>query len=170
MRSSTSSRASDTSYAHPAPHGCVLVQSHLTCRESRAGKPGSTTSASSERRSRCSRSNVRPTFECRTARHSVPVCAPRRALPAHAGRLSPDYSKLPPVPTVDQVFLLDPLIATGGTACAAIYMIMEWGIPGEPNARSPRADWLPLTGKGRSEQDQASRRACVTARAKPSAG
>ncbi|EJF62841.1 armadillo/beta-catenin/plakoglobin [Dichomitus squalens] len=39
------------------------------------------------------------------------------------------YSKLPPNPTVDQVFLLDPLIATGGTACAAMNMILEWGIP-----------------------------------------
>ncbi|KAI0356487.1 UDP-N-acetylglucosamine 1-carboxyvinyltransferase [Trametes cingulata] len=39
------------------------------------------------------------------------------------------YSKLPPNPTVDQVFLLDPLIATGGTACAAMNMVIEWGIP-----------------------------------------
>lgn len=41
-----------------------------------------------------------------------------------------DYSKLPPSPPIDQVFLLDPLIATGGTACAALGMIVEWGIPG----------------------------------------
>ncbi|KAF8076250.1 armadillo/beta-catenin/plakoglobin [Lyophyllum atratum] len=39
------------------------------------------------------------------------------------------YSKLPPSPPVDQVFLLDPLIATGGTACAALAMIVDWGIP-----------------------------------------
>ncbi|OSC98661.1 UDP-N-acetylglucosamine 1-carboxyvinyltransferase [Trametes coccinea BRFM310] len=39
------------------------------------------------------------------------------------------YSKLPPNPTVEQVFLLDPLIATGGTACAAMNMVIEWGIP-----------------------------------------
>ncbi|KAI9001337.1 assimilatory sulfite reductase [Trametes punicea] len=39
------------------------------------------------------------------------------------------YSKLPPNPTVDLVFLLDPLIATGGTACAALNMVIEWGIP-----------------------------------------
>ncbi|KAH9894413.1 UDP-N-acetylglucosamine 1-carboxyvinyltransferase [Cubamyces lactineus] len=39
------------------------------------------------------------------------------------------YSKLPPNPTVDEVFLLDPLIATGGTACAALNMVIEWGIP-----------------------------------------
>ncbi|KAI9066404.1 UDP-N-acetylglucosamine 1-carboxyvinyltransferase [Trametes sanguinea] len=39
------------------------------------------------------------------------------------------YSKLPPNPTVEQVFLLDPLIATGGTACAALNMVIEWGIP-----------------------------------------
>jgi uracil phosphoribosyltransferase len=41
-----------------------------------------------------------------------------------------DYSKLPPSPPCDQVFLLDPLIATGGTALAAMAMITEWGIPG----------------------------------------
>jgi len=39
------------------------------------------------------------------------------------------YSKLPPSPMVDMVFLLDPLIATGGTACAALAMIVDWGIP-----------------------------------------
>lgn len=42
-----------------------------------------------------------------------------------------DYSKLPPSPPIDHVFLLDPLIATGGTACAALAMIDDWGIPGE---------------------------------------
>ncbi|KAF8843194.1 PRTase-like protein [Paxillus ammoniavirescens] len=41
------------------------------------------------------------------------------------------YSKLPPVPTVDTVFLLDPLVATGGTACAALTMLLDWGIDGE---------------------------------------
>ncbi|KXN86392.1 Uracil phosphoribosyltransferase [Leucoagaricus sp. SymC.cos] len=39
------------------------------------------------------------------------------------------YSKLPPIPPCDQVFLLDPLIATGGTAIAALTMVIEWGIP-----------------------------------------
>ncbi|KAJ3517989.1 hypothetical protein NLJ89_g171 [Agrocybe chaxingu] len=39
------------------------------------------------------------------------------------------YSKLPPYPTVDQVFVLDPLIATGGTAVAALTMISDWGVP-----------------------------------------
>ena len=42
-----------------------------------------------------------------------------------------DYSKLPQTPPVDIVFVLDPLIATGGTACAALAMIIDWGIPGE---------------------------------------
>ena len=28
------------------------------------------------------------------------------------------------------VFLLDPLIATGGTAIAAIHMLTDWGVPG----------------------------------------
>ncbi|KAJ2930208.1 hypothetical protein H1R20_g6878, partial [Candolleomyces eurysporus] len=39
------------------------------------------------------------------------------------------YSKLPPSPPVDQVYLLDPLLATGGTVCAALTMINDWGIP-----------------------------------------
>ncbi|EIN10596.1 UDP-N-acetylglucosamine 1-carboxyvinyltransferase [Punctularia strigosozonata HHB-11173 SS5] len=39
------------------------------------------------------------------------------------------YSKLPPSPPIDLCVLLDPLIATGGTACAALNMILEWGIP-----------------------------------------
>ncbi|KAH7887886.1 putative uracil phosphoribosyltransferase [Phlebopus sp. FC_14] len=39
------------------------------------------------------------------------------------------YSKLPSVPTVDVCFLLDPLVATGGTACAALTMLLDWGIP-----------------------------------------
>jgi len=40
-----------------------------------------------------------------------------------------DYSKLPPSPPIDEVILLDPLIATGGTACAALTMIIDWGVP-----------------------------------------
>jgi len=39
------------------------------------------------------------------------------------------YSKLPSSTTVDMVYLLDPLIATGGTAVAAAHMITDWGIP-----------------------------------------
>ncbi|KAH8830748.1 uracil phosphoribosyltransferase-domain-containing protein [Flagelloscypha sp. PMI_526] len=39
------------------------------------------------------------------------------------------YSKLPSEPSVDSIFLLDPLIATGGTACAAMSMLVDWGIP-----------------------------------------
>ncbi|KAF7352902.1 Uracil phosphoribosyltransferase [Mycena venus] len=39
------------------------------------------------------------------------------------------YSKLPPSPPIDMVYLLDPLIATGGTACAALAMITDWGMP-----------------------------------------
>jgi len=39
------------------------------------------------------------------------------------------YNKLPKQPNVDQVFLLDPLIATGGTVCAALNMIKDWGCP-----------------------------------------
>ncbi|KAJ3862991.1 armadillo/beta-catenin/plakoglobin [Lentinula novae-zelandiae] len=39
------------------------------------------------------------------------------------------YSKLPAQPPIDIVYLLDPLIATGGTAVAALTMIVDWGIP-----------------------------------------
>lgn len=39
-----------------------------------------------------------------------------------------DYSKLPSQPTVDLVYLLDPLIATAGTAIAALNMITDWGV------------------------------------------
>ncbi|OSX59274.1 hypothetical protein POSPLADRAFT_1150332 [Postia placenta MAD-698-R-SB12] len=39
------------------------------------------------------------------------------------------YSKLPSIVPVDTVFLLDPLIATGGTACAALQMLLDWGMP-----------------------------------------
>lgn len=46
-----------------------------------------------------------------------------------------DYSKLPKQPTVDLVYLLDPLVATGGTAVAAINMLIDWGISSE--CRSP---------------------------------
>ena len=28
------------------------------------------------------------------------------------------------------VYLLDPLIATGGTAVAAVHMVTDWGVPG----------------------------------------
>lgn len=50
-----------------------------------------------------------------------------------------DYSKLPPSPPVDQVFLLDPLIATGGTALAALAMIIDWGIPSMSFASEERS-------------------------------
>ncbi|KAL4075991.1 uracil phosphoribosyltransferase-domain-containing protein [Scleroderma citrinum] len=39
------------------------------------------------------------------------------------------YSKLPSDPNVDVCFLLDPLVATGGTACAALAMLLDWGVP-----------------------------------------
>ncbi|TRM67971.1 uracil phosphoribosyltransferase-domain-containing protein [Schizophyllum amplum] len=39
------------------------------------------------------------------------------------------YSKLPSQPNVDLVYLLDPLIATGGTANAALSMLLDWGVP-----------------------------------------
>ncbi|KAK0549372.1 hypothetical protein OC845_003174 [Tilletia horrida] len=39
------------------------------------------------------------------------------------------YSKLPSKPTVDRVLIVDPLVATGGTAIACVQMIQDWGIP-----------------------------------------
>ncbi|EPQ31280.1 uncharacterized protein PFL1_01465 [Pseudozyma flocculosa PF-1] len=39
------------------------------------------------------------------------------------------YNKLPATPTVDRVLILDPLIATGGTAIACVQMIRDWGVP-----------------------------------------
>lgn len=41
------------------------------------------------------------------------------------------YSKLPRAVTADLVFVLDPLIATGGTAVAALGMLTEWGLAPE---------------------------------------
>ncbi|KAM0753754.1 Armadillo/beta-catenin/plakoglobin [Meredithblackwellia eburnea MCA 4105] len=38
------------------------------------------------------------------------------------------YQKLPPHPTVDTLYLLDPLVATGGTAIAAVSMLLDWGL------------------------------------------
>ena len=63
-----------------------------------------------------------------------------------------DYSKLPASPPVDMVFVLDPLIATGGTAAAALNMITEWGIPGMDSlpGRSDRSETLRIF----STQDQ----------------
>lgn len=47
-----------------------------------------------------------------------------------------DYSKLPSEVTVDLCFLLDPLIATGGTASAALQMLLDWGLPSEYGSHS----------------------------------
>lgn len=41
------------------------------------------------------------------------------------------YSKLPAQPTCSEVLILDPLIATGGTATACVNMIVDWGVPVE---------------------------------------
>ncbi|KAG9294878.1 hypothetical protein G9A89_003218 [Geosiphon pyriformis] len=38
------------------------------------------------------------------------------------------YNKLPAVPNVDQVIVLEPMIATGGTAVAAVAILKDWGI------------------------------------------
>lgn len=59
------------------------------------------------------------------------MCVLRYCRAANAQVGLADYSKLPSVPPVDAVFLLDPLVATGGTACAALTMLLDWGIPCE---------------------------------------
>jgi len=39
------------------------------------------------------------------------------------------FSKLPKNPDCDIVFILDPLVATGGTAIAAVNLLLDWGMP-----------------------------------------
>jgi uracil phosphoribosyltransferase len=38
------------------------------------------------------------------------------------------YNKLPSELNVDQVIVLEPMIATGGTAIAAVSILKDWGI------------------------------------------
>ncbi|MBK8047322.1 MAG: uracil phosphoribosyltransferase [Anaerolineales bacterium] len=38
------------------------------------------------------------------------------------------YNKLPVAPTVDVVLVLDPMLATGGSATAAVQVLKEWGV------------------------------------------
>lgn len=38
------------------------------------------------------------------------------------------YSRLPQDVTVDRIFILDPMVATGNTAIAALRMMQEWGL------------------------------------------
>jgi uracil phosphoribosyltransferase len=38
------------------------------------------------------------------------------------------YSRLPPKPTVDVCFVLDPMLATGGSAVATLEILRRWGL------------------------------------------
>ena len=38
------------------------------------------------------------------------------------------YNKLPSEPTVSVVFVLDPMLATGGSAVATVDIVKKWGI------------------------------------------
>lgn len=38
------------------------------------------------------------------------------------------YNRLPDAPTVELVFILDPMLATGGSAIAAVDIIQKWGV------------------------------------------
>lgn len=38
------------------------------------------------------------------------------------------YSKLPPYPNIDVGFVVDPMLATGGTASAAVEILKKWGL------------------------------------------
>jgi uracil phosphoribosyltransferase len=38
------------------------------------------------------------------------------------------YNKLPPLPTIDRAVVLDPMLATGGSAIAAIEILKNWGM------------------------------------------
>lgn len=39
------------------------------------------------------------------------------------------YNRLPPRPTVAWCFILDPMLATGGSAVAAVDILKRWGVP-----------------------------------------
>lgn len=39
------------------------------------------------------------------------------------------YSKLPESSPVDVAFVLDPMLATGGSACLACETLIQWGVP-----------------------------------------
>jgi uracil phosphoribosyltransferase len=41
----------------------------------------------------------------------------------------PYYNRLPPTPSVDLALVLDPMLATGGSARAAIGILKRWGVP-----------------------------------------
>jgi len=38
------------------------------------------------------------------------------------------YNRLPPVPTVDVALILDPMLATGGSAVAVVDVLKRWGV------------------------------------------
>jgi uracil phosphoribosyltransferase len=38
------------------------------------------------------------------------------------------YNKLPPKPTIDRALVLDPMLATGGSAVAAVEILKNWGM------------------------------------------
>lgn len=38
------------------------------------------------------------------------------------------YNKLPPEPTIQRAFVLDPMLATGGSAVAAVDVLKKWGL------------------------------------------
>jgi uracil phosphoribosyltransferase len=38
------------------------------------------------------------------------------------------YKKLPPLPNIEQAFLVDPMLATGGSAVAAVDILRAWGL------------------------------------------
>src|SRR5438105_8215271 len=38
------------------------------------------------------------------------------------------YNKLPPEPTIERAFVLDPMLATGGSAAAAVTLLKRWGL------------------------------------------
>jgi uracil phosphoribosyltransferase len=38
------------------------------------------------------------------------------------------YNKLPPTPTIERAMVLDPMLATGGSAVAAVDVLKQWGL------------------------------------------
>ena len=63
---------------------------------------------------------------------------------------------------MDTVFLLDPLIATGGTAIAGLHMILDWGIPGSMPISGLLESLIADSILYSSVKDQVTMRPCFT--------
>ncbi len=64
------------------------------------------------------------------------------------------YNRLPEKPTVQVCLVLDPMLATGGSAAATIDILKRWGVPAHQVRRADRR-----AGRRRASERAASRRA-----------